>query len=90
MAVYSYFGAAVIGAQWVIPDNEQAYKVNPLHHTQCQMLVQTFAFLPNPMKAVKIFCSASLQPASGRHKGEAGLVLSILSHHPVCLLLWMA
>ena len=21
------FGAAVIGAQWVIPDNEQAYKV---------------------------------------------------------------
>ena len=28
LAVYSYFGAAVIGAQWVIPDNEQAYKVN--------------------------------------------------------------
>jgi hypothetical protein len=26
LAVYSYFGAAVIGAQWVIPDNEQAYK----------------------------------------------------------------
>ena len=28
LAVYSYFGAAVIGAQWVIPDNEQAYKVS--------------------------------------------------------------
>ena len=26
--MYSYFGAAVIGAQWVIPDNEQAYKVS--------------------------------------------------------------
>jgi hypothetical protein len=32
LAVYSYFGAAVIGAQWVIPDNEQAYKVNHHHH----------------------------------------------------------
>jgi len=26
LAVYSYFGAALIGAQWIMPENEKAYK----------------------------------------------------------------
>ena len=44
MAVYSYFGAAVIGAQWVIPDNEQAYKVShfftPIRYFKSLNLIQ--------------------------------------------------
>ena len=86
LAVYSYFGAAVIGAQWVIPDNEQAYKVSlffTMFSPQLNLLNLWF-------QINRPFFSASVQPPCGRYQGKVGLVLPVLPHHPVCLLLRVA
>ena len=88
LAVYSYFGAAVIGAQWVIPDNEQAYKVSLFLPWSHQLFkIKSFESLNSNQR---LFFSASVQPPCGRYQGKVGLVLPVLPHHPVCLLLRVA
>ena len=128
LAVYSYFGAAVIGAQWVIPDNEQAYKVNHLHHVllQCQLLFCiSLHFYQTWWKLSRCFVQQAYSLPVGDTKAKLDLfypffltiqfafffgwlkviisviiigiitistviISTMISHHPVCLLLWMA